>query len=135
MRISGDVSILTLYPEIETWRVTFINCDSYVVRDVKLPNIYNVITRVRYAINSFIIIAFIIIIKKIEASTSTIEISIEVSAQRDESHYLATSAYVSIAFMDPLFFSAIGMMVFLTPKRSPTFSNASCRKVRRYPSK
>ena len=52
------------------WNLTFINRNSNVVRDIKLPNIDDVVTRIRYAVISFIIVPFII--KKIKASICTI---------------------------------------------------------------
>lgn len=103
------------------------------IRYVKFSNINNVITRVRYSIKSFIII--LLIVKKIEASIGTSIVSIGFAFRMHNGQYLATSAYVSIAFMLSLFFSATGMIIFLTLNRSPTFSNANCKKILRYPSK
>lgn len=98
---------------------------------VILPNVDNVITRVRYAFVSSIII--LLSVKKIETSVGTWSVSIA-----DQSldmgigaPYLATSAYVSMAFMPLLFFSAIGIITFLRLSRSPTFSNANCKNILR----
>ncbi len=104
---------------------TFINCNPYMVRDIVFPNINNVITRIRYAVKSSNIIFFIIVEVKTSVSTSEL-VSITI-ARHVVKPYPATSAYVSIAVMLFLLFSAIGMRTFLTPNRSPTFSKANCK--------
>ena len=124
------------------------------VGHIIFSDINNVIARVCNAVESFINILFIIV--KVESSIGTekrlvavvvivvvvvvvvvvlvvVVVVVGVGPCGSTEHYLATSAYVSIAFMLFLFFSATGMIVFLAPNKSPTFAKVSCRNVRRYP--
>ena len=102
------------------------------VRNIVLSDINNEITRIYNSIGSFIVI--LVVIKNIKASIGAVPIISESPyPYKLAPAYLATSAYVSIAFIFFLFFSASGMMTLRTPSRSPTFANESFKSVLRYP--
>ncbi len=90
------------------------------IRNIKFPNIHNEIASISNRnIKSSIIIS--VIIKKVESSICAIAVStLSPYIFPPPKTYLATSAYVSIAFIFFLFFSAIGMISLLAASKSKT---------------
>jgi hypothetical protein len=103
------------------------------VWNVKLPNVHNEITRIGNRCISYIVNPFVI--KKVESSIGTNRMISTTPGALLSRTYLATSAYVSIAFILFLFFSAIGMIILLTASKSFTFTKINCSNVLRYPNK
>lgn len=125
----------------EEWaQYTFVYHYSDVVWNIVFSNINKEITGFGYSgIESFLINSCIVVkqvgvavVRPTIGQLSAPHQLAEIGIQRATTH-AATSAYVSIASMPFLFFSAIGMMSLRAVKRSVTFANLSSRKVLRYP--
>lgn len=110
-------------------RHTQIDRDSDVVWYVVLSNINNEIACFYESVWSFLVI--LIVIENVKARIcATSSVSFYGSTSKG-ANYLATSAYVSMAFIFFLLVSAIGNNDFRTASRSGTLTKVSFRKVLR----
>lgn len=100
------------------------------IRNIIFPDIYNKIASIYSSIRSFLIIY--VVIKDVKTGIRAVrELGDDALFIESKDACLATSAYVSIAFIFFLFFSAVGRITFRTARRSETLAKLSFRNVRR----